>query len=207
MKNRIMEGLAERMKGGCCEVLKGPWNRLIREMGPDYAGNKRWPDVHGHLYVHVDSNGLLVLTPNVPAGHVLTSFDTFLARLLNMGDVPFMGPGSFAANVVEDDPFTAEQTLNIAAKAAAVHIGRDTSIHTVKAEDMLGANETLVPGPLKVMPNHRQPVYPINCGDVTYLGLSKKEHFCLAMGVPETGDPELDDIIRKGEMKRIVATK
>jgi hypothetical protein len=30
------------------------------------------------------------------------------------------------------------------------------------------------------------------------LGITKREQFCLAMGVPETGDPVLDDIIRKG---------
>lgn len=37
-------------------------------------------------------------------------------------------------------------------------------------------------------------------GDVSITegGLTKREHFCLQMGVPETGDPELDDIIRKG---------
>ncbi len=36
-------------------------------------------------------------------------------------------------------------------------------------------------------------------------GLTKREQFCLHAGVPETGDPMLDDIIRKGERKRIAA--
>lgn len=36
-------------------------------------------------------------------------------------------------------------------------------------------------------------------------GLTKREQFCLQMGAPETGDPELDDIIQKGERKRIAA--
>jgi hypothetical protein len=36
-------------------------------------------------------------------------------------------------------------------------------------------------------------------------GLTKREQFCLQMGVPETGDSVLDDIIRKGERKRIAA--
>jgi len=37
-------------------------------------------------------------------------------------------------------------------------------------------------------------------------GLTKREQFCLQMGVPETGDPELDDIIRKGnEQKASIA--
>ena len=36
-------------------------------------------------------------------------------------------------------------------------------------------------------------------------GLTKREQFCLHMGVPETGDAELDDIIYKGERKRIAA--
>ena len=39
----------------------------------------------------------------------------------------------------------------------------------------------------------------------SYNGLTKLEQFCLKMGVPETGDPDLDDIIRKGELKRIAA--
>ena len=29
-------------------------------------------------------------------------------------------------------------------------------------------------------------------------GLTKREHFCLKMGVPKTGDPELDEIINEG---------
>jgi len=37
-------------------------------------------------------------------------------------------------------------------------------------------------------------------------GLTKREKFCLQMCVPETGDPELDDIIRKGnEQKASIA--
>jgi len=36
-------------------------------------------------------------------------------------------------------------------------------------------------------------------------GLTKREQFCLQMGVPETGDPELDDIIRKGNKQKFAA--
>ena len=38
------------------------------------------------------------------------------------------------------------------------------------------------------------------CGTVEakYTGLTKREHFCLKMGVPKTGDPELDEIINEG---------
>lgn len=39
----------------------------------------------------------------------------------------------------------------------------------------------------------------------SYNGLTKREQFCLKMGVPDTGDSVLDDIIRKGERKRIAA--
>jgi len=35
-----------------------------------------------------------------------------------------------------------------------------------------------------------------------HYGLTKREKFCLQMGVPETGDPELDDIIRKGNKQK-----
>jgi len=34
------------------------------------------------------------------------------------------------------------------------------------------------------------------------LGLTKKEFFCLHHGVAETGDPELDEIIRKGNHQK-----
>mgnify|MGYP003674710481 CR=1 FL=1 len=34
--------------------------------------------------------------------------------------------------------------------------------------------------------------------EAKYTGLTKREHFCLKMGVPKTGDPELDEIINEG---------
>ncbi len=40
---------------------------------------------------------------------------------------------------------------------------------------------------------------------VGYYGLTKREQFCLKMGVPETGDKELDDIIRKGNKQKFTA--
>lgn len=36
-------------------------------------------------------------------------------------------------------------------------------------------------------------------------GLTKREYFCLHMGVPETGDPELDEIINKGNKLKTAA--
>ena len=39
--------------------------------------------------------------------------------------------------------------------------------------------------------------------DAVYTGLTKREHFCLKMSIPETGDSELDDIIRKGSRQKI----
>ena len=38
---------------------------------------------------------------------------------------------------------------------------------------------------------------------VTSNGLTKREKFCLTMGVAETGDEELDAIIRKGNEKEL----
>lgn len=63
------------------------------------------------------------------------------------------------------------------------------------------------------MSNADTPVMPVNAESYTdnggfsvdSFGLTKREQFCLQMGVPETGDPDLDDIIRKGECKRIAA--
>jgi len=36
-------------------------------------------------------------------------------------------------------------------------------------------------------------------------GLTKREQFCLQMGAPETGDPELDEIIHQGNIKNLSA--
>jgi hypothetical protein len=34
-------------------------------------------------------------------------------------------------------------------------------------------------------------------------GLTKREYACIKLGIPKTGDPELDEIIKKAERKRI----
>lgn len=39
--------------------------------------------------------------------------------------------------------------------------------------------------------------------DSMLLGLTKREQACITLGVPETGDEELDSLIRKSERKRI----
>ena len=36
-------------------------------------------------------------------------------------------------------------------------------------------------------------------------GLTKREQACIALGIPETGDTELDELILKSERKRIAA--
>lgn len=36
-------------------------------------------------------------------------------------------------------------------------------------------------------------------------GLTKREQACITLGVPETGDEELDSLIRKAERKRVAA--
>ncbi|MBX2848904.1 MAG: hypothetical protein KTR16_11330 [Acidiferrobacterales bacterium] len=41
--------------------------------------------------------------------------------------------------------------------------------------------------------------------DVGDTGLTKREQACIQLGVPETGDAELDAIIMKAERKRIAA--
>lgn len=38
-----------------------------------------------------------------------------------------------------------------------------------------------------------------------YIGLTKREQACITLGIPETGDPELDELILKSERKRIAA--
>jgi len=41
--------------------------------------------------------------------------------------------------------------------------------------------------------------------DVGDTGLTKREQACIQLGIPETGDAELDAIIMKAERKRIAA--
>ena len=41
--------------------------------------------------------------------------------------------------------------------------------------------------------------------DDYFEGLTKREMFCLHMGVAETGDTELDEIIRKGNRLRLIS--
>lgn len=38
-----------------------------------------------------------------------------------------------------------------------------------------------------------------------YYGLTKREQACISLGTPETGDEELDAIIKKSERKRIAS--
>ena len=52
--------------------------------------------------------------------------------------------------------------------------------------------------------NADMPAMPLPMGSETSTGckgLTKREMFCLHMGVPETGDAELDEIICKGNRK------
>ena len=36
-------------------------------------------------------------------------------------------------------------------------------------------------------------------------GLTKLEYACIHLGVPKTGDPDLDEVIREGERRRVAA--
>ena len=39
----------------------------------------------------------------------------------------------------------------------------------------------------------------------SHFGLSKLEYTCIHLGVPKTGDPDLDAVIREGERRRVAA--
>ena len=41
--------------------------------------------------------------------------------------------------------------------------------------------------------------------DENEAGLTKREHACLMLGIPETGSPDLDALIVKSERKRLAA--
>lgn len=51
------------------------------------------------------------------------------------------------------------------------------------------------------MPVDRCDADAIDAGIQVFSGLTKRETFCLYTGVPETGDAELDEIIRKGNQQ------
>ena len=52
------------------------------------------------------------------------------------------------------------------------------------------------------MPIFSDTATPATAGGEQCAGLTKLELFCLHHGVPETGDPDLDSIIRKGNHKK-----
>ena len=61
------------------------------------------------------------------------------------------------------------------------------------------------------MKNADMPAMPISEEDTDriidgveiFTGITKREKFCLKMGVPETGDKDLDDIIHKGNRVKL----
>ena len=60
---------------------------------------------------------------------------------------------------------------------------------------MISSNSNMPAMPISpASPNSSDPEWAAAVG----VGLTKLEHFCLEMGVPETGDTELDEIINKG---------
>ena len=60
---------------------------------------------------------------------------------------------------------------------------------------MISSNSNMPAMPISpASPNSSDPEWAAAVG----VGLTKREHFCLEMGVAETGDTELDEIINKG---------
>ncbi len=55
------------------------------------------------------------------------------------------------------------------------------------------------------MPIGEEETDRIDDGIKIYTGLTKREQACITLGIPETGDPELDALILKSERKRIAA--
>ena len=63
--------------------------------------------------------------------------------------------------------------------------------------------------PASPVPAHTSPPAHPHCYPVSLpaeYGLTKRERFCLEMGVADTGDAELDAIIRAGNRQRHAAT-
>lgn len=53
------------------------------------------------------------------------------------------------------------------------------------------------------MKNAEKSAYPSEDDYNYFHGLTKREYACIKLGIPETGDEELDDLIRKSERKRL----
>ncbi len=58
---------------------------------------------------------------------------------------------------------------------------------------------------MPAMPVSEEETDRIDDGIKIYSGLTKRETFCLRMGVAGTGDAELDKIIRKGNRQKMAA--
>ena len=66
---------------------------------------------------------------------------------------------------------------------------------------MNNADEPINPQPCQTDENGKLISISEYTGEI---GLTKREKFCLTMGVAETGDEELDAIIRKGNEQKLV---
>lgn len=58
--------------------------------------------------------------------------------------------------------------------------------------------------------NMESPYNPFYCegagnSELKFTGLTKREYACIHLGIPESGDAELDALIRKAERKKIAA--
>jgi hypothetical protein len=69
-----------------------------------------------------------------------------------------------------------------------------------KFKEMTIKNADMPAMPAEPMGHTGPPYYT----DIPSNGLTKREQFCLTMGVPETGDPDLDTIIVKGNRTKRV---
>ena len=57
------------------------------------------------------------------------------------------------------------------------------------------------------MENHEKPAFTVldPNGSFWEAGLSKLEYACIKLGIPETGDKVIDDLIVKSERKKLIA--
>lgn len=63
---------------------------------------------------------------------------------------------------------------------------------------------TIKNGDMPAMPTYQyEKVGDVTASELVAVGLTKRETFCLHMGVAETGDAELDAIISKGNLQEM----
>lgn len=59
--------------------------------------------------------------------------------------------------------------------------------------------------PNSTTPYMDHPHNPVRCSDILFTGISRREHAAIALRIPESGNSELDAMIRKAQRRDLAA--